>query len=157
MPWDLLALLFWVLLLSVFFAMVEIQIEGQDGWAAGLPTWRVEDHWLLDLLWGGRPMTGYHAWAFPFILLFFHLPLFFMGTVTWLLEARVLGTLMLFWITEDFLWFVFNPAYGLRRFRRGQISWHKNWVLFMPIEYWIFSILGMWLVVRSYGLVGWPL
>ena len=69
-----LALVAWVLLLGFFFANVEIQIEGSAGWAANLPTWRIEKHWLLDLFWGGRAMTGYHAWVFPFVALFFHLP-----------------------------------------------------------------------------------
>ncbi|MBD3308853.1 hypothetical protein GF339_20775, partial [candidate division KSB3 bacterium] len=50
-------LLGWIALLSFFFAKVEIHIEGEAGWAANLPTWRIERHWLLDLLWGGRPMT----------------------------------------------------------------------------------------------------
>jgi hypothetical protein len=54
----------WVALLALFFAQTEIQIEGAAGWAAALPTWRIEHHWLLDLFWGGRPMTGYHAWCF---------------------------------------------------------------------------------------------
>ena len=66
----------WVLLLGRFFAQTEIQIEGPAGWAANLPTWRVEQHWLLDIFWGGRAMTGYHAWVFPFIALFFHCPFF---------------------------------------------------------------------------------
>lgn len=69
----------WVVLLAFFLAQVEIQIEGSAGWAAGLPTWRIEDHWMLDLFWGGRAMTGYHAWMFPFIALFFHFPLLFHG------------------------------------------------------------------------------
>ncbi len=30
-----------VLLLSYFFAKLEIAIEGGDGWAANLPTWRI--------------------------------------------------------------------------------------------------------------------
>jgi hypothetical protein len=46
-------LLFWVMLLGLFFAMTEIQIEGANGWACALPTWRIEKHWLL-----GMP-TGY--------------------------------------------------------------------------------------------------
>ena len=69
---PLLALLGWVILISYFFAKVEIHIEGRHGWAAQLPTWRIEKHWLLDVFWGGRPLTGYHAWVFPFILLFSH-------------------------------------------------------------------------------------
>jgi hypothetical protein len=84
-------LLLWVIVLAGFFAMVEIQIEGGQGWAAGLPTWRIEQHWLLDLFWGGRPMTGYHAWIFSFMFLAFHLPLAMLGRFSWRLEARCLG------------------------------------------------------------------
>ena len=58
----------WTLLLSFFFAQLAIQVEGAAGWAANLPTWRIAQDWLLDLFWGGRPMTGYHAWVFPFIV-----------------------------------------------------------------------------------------
>jgi len=60
---------------GVLFAEVEIQIEGAAGWASSL---RLEDrdHWLLDLFWGGRPMTGYHAWVFSFMFLAFHLGVF---------------------------------------------------------------------------------
>lgn len=42
-PWLALA---WIALVAFFFAQVEIQIEGPAGWAANLPTWRVENHWL---------------------------------------------------------------------------------------------------------------
>ena len=37
----------WIFLLSFFFSKVEIHIEGDAGWAANLPTWRIEQHWLL--------------------------------------------------------------------------------------------------------------
>ncbi len=105
------ATLGFVLLLAFFFAKLEIAIEGEDGWAANLPTWRIEHHWLLDLLWGGREMTGYHAWAFSLVALFFHFPLVFSGDYSWAAEQRVLGSLMVFWVCEDFLWFLLNPAF----------------------------------------------
>ena len=85
----------WVLLLAYFFAQVEIQIEGSAGWAANLPTWRIEQHWLLDIFWGGRAMTGYHAWVFPFIALMFHFPLFFLGRWSWRAEAVVVACIIL--------------------------------------------------------------
>ena len=49
------------LLLAFFFAKVEVHIEGPGGWAANLPTWRIEQHVLLDLFWGGRAMTGWRS------------------------------------------------------------------------------------------------
>jgi hypothetical protein len=128
-----------VVVLAYFFAKVEIHIEGDAGWAANLPTWRIESHWLLDILWGGRAMTGYHAWVLPFIALSFHAPIFFTAAWSWQMEARILAAIMLFWIAEDFLWFIINPAFGLRRFRARFVPWHKHWVCGAPVDYWIFS------------------
>ncbi len=131
-----------VTLLALFFAQAEIHIEGEAGWAENLPTWRIEEHWLLDIFWGGRAMTGYHAWVFSFIAIFFHFPLFFMAQWSWQLEARVLASIMMFWIVEDFLWFILNPAFGLKHFRKDKALWHKKWIFGAPIEYWIFSIVS---------------
>lgn len=129
------------------FAMVEIQIEGANGWASTLPTWRVESHWLLDLFWGGRPMTGYHAWVFAFMGLVFHLGLVTAGRWSWRLEARTLAAMLLFWIIEDALWFIFNPAYGWATLTPGKIPWHKHWFLGLPTDYWTFTSVAavlMW-------------
>ena len=59
---------------------------------------------------------------------------------------------MLFWIAEDFLWFVLNPAYGLARFKPEIVHWHKHWLWHAPIDYWIFSLclcLLFWLSHRQ--------
>ena len=148
---QLLSMLAGVLLLAYFFAQAEVHIEGDAGWAANLPTWRIEQHWMLDLFWGGRAMTGYHAWVFPFIALVFHFPLAFIARWSWALEARVLACIMVFWIAEDLLWFLINPAFGWRRFDRERAHWHKHWILGAPVEYWIFSIAGALLLWLSYG------
>lgn len=139
-----------IIIISLFFAMVEIQIEGNQGWASGLPTWRIEDHWLLDIFWGGRPMTGYHAWVFSFMALIFHFPLVILGQFSIKIESRILGSLMWFWITEDFLWFVFNPEWGVCRFFEQQIPWHKNWLLGVPVDYIVFGVLGSVLIIFSF-------
>lgn len=136
---QLLATLGFVVVLAFFFAKVEIHIEGDGGWAANLPTWRVEKHWLLDLFWGGRAMTGYHAWMMSFIALFFHLPIFLMWQWSWQLEARILASMMVFWIVEDFLWFIVNPAFGWKRFQKKHVPWHKHWICGAPTDYWIFA------------------
>lgn len=136
---PLLLTLAWVVLLGYVFAQAEIQIEGGAGWAANLPTWRIEEHWMLDWFWGGRPMTGYHAWVFPFVFLVFHFPLLFMGHWSWQAQARVLACIMLFWLCEDFLWFVTNPAFGLARFTPEHAHWHEYWFWFAPVDYWVFA------------------
>lgn len=139
-----------VVVLAYFFAKVEIHIEGEAGWGANLPTWRIEEHWLLDVFWGGRAMTGYHAWVFPFIVIFFHFPLFFSAQWSLHLEARVLACIMIFWILEDFLWFLLNPAFGWKRFHQNHATWHKKWVCGAPVDYWIFSVISVLLLWYSF-------
>jgi len=147
---DALMLVAAVAVLAVFFAQTEIQIEGAAGWAANLPTWRIEKHWLLDIFWGGRAMTGYHAWVFSFVALMFHFPLVFMRAWSLRLECRVVACIMLFWTTEDFLWFVFNPAFGVGRFGPEFIPWHHHWWLFAPADYWIGIGAALVLMFFSY-------
>lgn len=137
--------------LALVFAKVEIQIEGAEGWAATLPTWRIEKHWLLDVCFGGRPLTGYHAWCLPFIALIFHLPAALAWSWSWAHEFRALAGVMLFWIVEDLLWFLLNPAWGWRRFNRTEVRWHKHWFCGLPTDYWTFaaaSCILLWLGYR---------
>lgn len=132
------------------FALVEIHVEGGQGWAKSLPTWRVENRWTR-LLYGKRPLTGYHLYVQLFVLVISHAP-FFLGLAphTWRGEARVLAFVILFWVVEDFLWFVMNPKFGLRRFRKQHVWWHApTWWWVMPRDYWIFIPVGVALYVVS--------
>ncbi len=129
--------LLWV---SFCLAELEIAIEGPDGWAATLPTWRLpDDHWLTVLL--GRPVTGYHFWLIVFVFSILHVPYLFV-TPTWSAELQILSFNCLFWVLEDFLWFLRNPAYGLANFRPENIWWHKVWWGVMPRDYYIGSLAG---------------
>lgn len=148
---ELAVTLCWTLLLAGLFSQIEIQIEGTAGWAANLPTWRIEKHWLLDVFFGGRAMTGYHAWVLPFIALFFHFPVCFVRRWTLQRECMILGCLITFWIVEDFLWFVTNPAFGLSRFNAHFIPWHKHWLWVAPIDYWTFLAVAIALFGCSYN------
>jgi len=145
-----LANLAYVALLGFFFAHVEVQIEGAAGWAASLPTWRIEGHWLLDVFCGGRPLTGYHAWIFSFMALVFHLPVVLLATWSWRVELRILGSLALFWIIEDGLWFVLNPAFGVARFAPQSAPWHVHWLGPLPTDYWTFGGVGLALLIASH-------
>lgn len=142
------------LFLAALFSQAEIQIEGSAGWAMNLPTWRIEQHWLLDIFFGGRPMTGYHAFVLPFIALSFHFPLCFAEQWTLRRESLVLACLITFWIAEDFLWFVTNPAFGLDRFNPVSIPWHKHWLWGAPVDYWTFSAVVLALLAYSCSAPG---
>jgi hypothetical protein len=145
-----LALLAGVACIALCFAQVEIQIEGGRGWAAGLPTWRIEKHPLLDLFWGGRPLTGYHVWVFGFMFLVFHLPHLVAGRWSPRIEARCLGSLMLFWIIEDLAWFLMNPAFRMADFNPAGVPWHIHWLFGVPTDYVTFTAAGFVLLAWSF-------
>ncbi len=128
---------------AFLWAKVEIQIEGGRGWAIDLPTWRIENHPILDLVYGGRPLTGYHVWCLLFFLFLFHMPFFWTGTWSASAELNLIGAYLLFWVLEDFLWFIFNPHYGWRKLTKEHAWWHKRWFAGVPIDYWSFGTLGL--------------
>ena len=132
-----------LLALAACFALIEIQVEGAAGWAANLPTWRIKNR-LYERLFPGRPLTGYHIWTLVFIALVAHLPFAFRLPWTWYGEFRAIAFILFFWVIEDFLWFVLNPHFGLRRFKPRHIAWHRHaWWWIAPRDYWIASALGL--------------
>lgn len=134
---------------SAIFALLEIQIEGKEGWARGLPTWRIETALTRRLL-GARAITGYHVYMHLLVLLLAHVPFAVGVPLTLATEARILAFLVLFWVIEDFLWFVLNPHYGVRGFKRERAWWHaKSWWGFMPRDYWLFIPVGLVLYTLS--------
>jgi hypothetical protein len=140
-----------VLAAAAFFALLEIQIEGGNGWASSLPTWRLENRWTR-VFFGRRALTGYHLYVHLFVLVLLHLPYALaLTTPSWAVEARIVAFLVLFWVIEDFLWFVFNPAFGLRRFTPEHAWWHApSWWWIAPREYWIFTPLAVALYLWSW-------
>ncbi len=142
----------WVAALAGIYALVEVHTEGPAGWAANLPTWRREPPRWLRRVWGGRLLTGYHVYLFTFRAMVFHLPHFCGVRNHAHAEVLIFASLMLFWILEDFLWFVFNPAWRLTSFRPGQVPWHKHWFLGVPVDYIIFGFISAALFALSFWL-----
>jgi hypothetical protein len=133
----------WILLLfayALLFALVEIEIEGADGWADKLPTWYRVTPWyarLMATVLSGKPATGYHVMMLPIPLVSFHLGLAFGLPWSWALEARLLAAYLIFNVVWDFLWFLLNPHFGWRSFRKGGVWWHsQRWLGPFPIDYW---------------------
>lgn len=130
-PWD----AAWLFTTCWLLARVEIEIEGPNGWAQELPTWRYQPRWLLRLT-NGKPLTGYHLWLTLFLLAFFHLPLAW-GGWSLRLEAAALSRYLLLTCCWDFQWFVWNPAWGPKRFFTEPVWWLKRRVLNLPVEYYL--------------------
>ncbi len=146
---------FYLFLMAIVLAILEIQIEGPHGWARNLPTWRPRsDHWLVRVyvkFMSGKEMTGYHLMLFGFILLIFHLPYIFGLTLTWEHWLKTISLFFIFVVLWDFLWFVLNPHYPLKKFKKEHIIFHKKWLWFMPVDYY-FGLIISFLVLIPYSL-----
>ncbi len=122
-------------------AAIEIEIEGGVGWAERLPTWwrsRGLVGRVYGVAMGRRPLTGYHVFAFAIPILILHFP-YAMG-VDWTLagELRTLATFFAVAVVWDYLWFVLNPAYTVRRFERGKVWWFEiPWIWRFPLDYYV--------------------
>jgi hypothetical protein len=147
-------------------AGIEIEIEGGVGWAERLPTWYLKRGLtgrIYGIVMGQRPLTGYHVYAFTIPMLILHLP-YVMG-VDWSVaaELRTIATYFVLAVVWDYLWFVLNPAYTVRRFRRGNVWWFEvPWIWRFPLDYYLgvgFSIVlvaigclvdGSWELMRRH-------
>lgn len=142
--------LIYTVIVAVVWALWEIQIEGSNGWAKKLPTWRYTSKWIVKLL-GGRPLTGYHFWMWIFLLAIIHLPYFFTRW-NWRKEMLLIGFFFTLITLEDFFWFVFNPAFGIKKFHKNNLDiwWYRKWWLGLPNVYWIsFAII---IILFYFGL-----
>jgi hypothetical protein len=121
--------LFWYAL-AFSLAALEIEIEGQHGWAEKLPTWyrtRGPAARVFALLTGGKPLTGYHLWLLVFLGLAFHMPYFAGAAWSASAECATLARLCFFAVFWDYLWFILNLNYGWRWMSRAW--WHSSGVM----------------------------
>ncbi len=136
-------------------ARVEIEIEGPEGWAKGLPTWRWGPDWWLRLT-NGKEVTGYHVWLTLFLVGVFHLPIVFSGFSPEL-WAKCASAYLLTTAVWDLQWFAWNPAWGLAKFRATPIPWFRRKILGFPADYYAAvaaSGVASWLI-WSPGLQAW--
>lgn len=145
-------LFFFVLICALFLALLEIQIEGGHGWAEKLPTWQIKNPFSKIIGW--TKIDGYHLYLWALFILLFHLPYFFGITINSIHEFVIIESLYLFMVCEDFLWFVFNPAWGIKNFFTKEIPWHPNKILYFPQNYWIAGLILVLLEAIKYLIFG---
>ncbi len=129
-----------IFIAALIFALWEIEIEGKNGWAGKLPTWYKKSGFskVFSNIAAKRPLSGYHMMMMLFMLVIFQSVFFFGVPWNFLNEISVLMMMILMLLIEDFLWFEFNPYYGLKRFKKQNIWWHGKGKWFFnlfPIEY----------------------
>jgi hypothetical protein len=115
------------------YALLEIQIEGKNGWARHLPTFRINV--FFKKLLGGKPLTGYHIYMLLTFIVVFNAMMH--EEVSLKNEFNIIGYLSIFFVLEDMFWFILNPHYTLKRFIQKDIKWHKRWLFGLPISYWV--------------------
>lgn len=144
----------YLFVIATVLAFLDFQVEGKYGWAAKLPCWRPKNpnslipriySWFME----GRPLTGYHIAFFGVVLVFLHHPFF--GGISWSLslELETISMFSLVMLFEDFLWFVWNPFYGLKRFNPQAIEWHKKWIGPVPTGYPILATASFIFVLMA--------
>lgn len=136
----------YIFVLAAVLAILEIQIEGANGWAKNLPTWRPKsNNWMIRLykkFMSDREVTGYHITMFSFVFLILHLPYVFgmdFNMFNWL---RTISFFFIFVVLWDFLWFVLNPHHPLKTFSAEHIWWHKKWFAGLPRDYYLSILLS---------------
>lgn len=138
-------------------AILEIQIEGPNGWAAKLPTWRAkEGSWpdkFFKKVMNQKDLTGYHLALNLFLLLFLHWPFIWSWSWDIISEFEILAIFVLFTGAWDFLWFVLNPKFSLRKFNRENVWWHKKWWGPAPVDYYLGVVASLVLLVPEAVLI----
>ena len=114
-------------------------MEGKDAWAKRQVGWNFE--------LGGVQITAYHFWLTMMFIILLSLPLVVVG---WdrhlfgvLLTAGLLGVVL-----EDFLWFVVNPYFGLKKWNPDDAPWYP-WLRIGKVAIPLMYILSVcWRVCR---------
>lgn len=154
----------YLFVICTVLAILEVQIEGPWGWAEKAPCWRPKPEsrvarWYARAM-GGKPLTGYHIAIFSLVAVILHFP--FAAGNSWSLikELETLSAMLITAVCWDFLWFLWNPAYGLSRFDGDHISLHKNWIGPIPRDYlnglvlsFLFALIAN--LISGQSLMGW--
>ena len=126
--------LVFVFLISIFYSLIEIEIEGKDGWMTKIPTPKI-------LKIGDKEMTLYHIYMLVLIIISF----IFQNKMNLTLSSFLYSTsnVLLFLLLEDIFWFILNPYFTINKYKKENIWWHAKqpWILGMPLHNYIISIV----------------
>lgn len=102
-----------IIVFSFLFAIIEIEVEGRDGWAKNLPT----PHLTSD----EKSLTFYHVYIFLFVFAAFNM-IFFIRTqlLNWRNVFYIFSMTLMFFFLEDMYWFFANPFHSILK----QNEWH---------------------------------
>lgn len=156
----------YIFVMALTLAILEIQIEGKNGWAKNLPTWRPKNPNLFTKLFSkimsGKEITGYHLSMFSLVFIILGLPFVFGFPFTLENFLKVFSFYLLICAVWDFLWFVLNPWFPLKQFKKEHLSFHHpQWFLGIPTDYWGATVITFLLALGGQflghipGLLSW--
>ena len=143
-----------VFVTASLFALLEIQIEGPHGWAEKLPTWRIKPKskgFLRLFAAPEKPITGYHIYTWILYFIILHI-IFFFTQWSFYKELFIVAYYSFFLSLEDFLYFIYSPYWGLKKFNKENIKWHTIWFLGLHLQYWFkfpLALILYWLATRG--------
>ncbi len=135
-----------IILLAVFLALIEIEIEGDCGWAECLPT--------PNLTRSKGSLTLYHVFMAIFLVLVLN-SLFFIKPekFTWKNFLYSISMLLLLFTLEDLFWFILNPHFQIQGINNAW--WHFR-IGSVPGIYVILPLLAAFLAgISGYIKVFW--
>ena len=120
-------LLYFTLIFSLLYSLIEIEVEGKYGW--------MEKAYSVGVVKsGGKNFTLYHIYMIlSLVLIYAYLTDLKMNIDS---IGFFLFHITLFLLLEDFLWFVFNPHYTLKKYKKDEIWWHAEqpWFKGIPLH-----------------------
>jgi len=128
---------------SLLLALIEIEIEGKYGWSEKTQTWRLppsRQPKVIAWIMRGKVLTGYHLFLFPLAFIFTHSPLFYTRSFSVVQELQILAIYFAWTPLWDYLWFVWNPHYGVLKIVSSE--WYKNEKFILRL--FPFSIIAQW-------------
>ena len=122
-----------ILITSTLYSLIEIEIEGPEGWCKKIPT-----PYIIDI--GTKKMTLYHLYMLLFIIVIVSFQTNLSITIESLLYT--ISNVILFIVLEDTMWFIFNPYYTIKNYKKEKIWWHSNqpWFFGLPSDIYKSSI-----------------
>ena len=122
-----------ILFISLIYALIEIEIEGKNGWMKNLPT-----PYVVKL--GDKNMTLYHL----YMLLFIIIVVIYQNKTELSINSFLYSAsnVLLFLFLEDILWFIYNPFFTIKKYTKKDIWWHSNqpWLFGLPMHNYTISI-----------------
>ena len=110
-----------VFVVSIIYSLIEIEMEGKNGWCTHLPT-------AKNVI---SSFTLYHLLMMALVFVIFYQ--MFHKKDIWIMIFYI----TMFFFIEDFLWFVLNPYFTIKNYNKENITWHKTWISGQPLENYI--------------------